>query len=100
MQSAISLQVILIFVNRYEVSQEGGSIVKANQTSNISTTNLYQKSEDVIYESVESDEMQCAKSATINATTNTAINLQENPAYACGMINEAKPKPEDTDIYI
>ena len=26
--------------------------------------------------------------------------MQENPAYACGIINEAKPKPEDTDDYI
>ena len=44
--------------------------------------------------------MQCAKLATINTTTNTAISMQENPAYAYGMINEAKPKPEDTDDYI
>ena len=100
MQSAISLQVIIIFVNRYKVSQEGECIVKGNQTSNVSTTNLYQKSGDVIYESDEPDEMQCAKLATINATANTAINMQENPAYAYVMINETKPKPEDTDDYI
>lgn len=44
--------------------------------------------------------MQCVKSVTINTTASTAINMQENPAYAYGMINEAKPKPEDTDDYI
>ena len=74
--------------------------VKGNQTLNVSTTNLYQKSGDVIYESVEPDEMQCVKSVTINTTVNTAISMQENPAYAFVMINETKPKPEDTDDYI
>ena len=44
--------------------------------------------------------MQFVKPVAINTTVNTAISMQENPAYAFVMINETKPKPEDTDDYI
>ena len=79
------------------VSQGEGSIVKVNETVNVGATNLHQLSGEEIYESVDPDEMQSAKPVAVNATANTGISMQENPAYAYGMINEAKLKPEDYD---
>ena len=40
------------------------------------------------HRSVDPDEMQSAKPDTINATASTGISLQENPAYAYGMIKQ------------
>ena len=60
---------------------------RSNEPPNISTTRLYKKSEGVIYESVDQDEIQDAKSDVICAPPTTAISIQENPAYE---INKAK----------
>lgn len=90
------LATIKIFINRYVVSPGVGSIVKVNETVNVSTSNL---SGEAIYESVDPKEMLSAKSVAVSATAHTAITLQENPAYAYGMSSEANPKPEDTTDY-
>ena len=60
---------------------------RSNEPPNISTTRLYKKSEGVIYESVDQDEIQDAKSDVICGPPTTAISIQENPAYE---INKAK----------
>ena len=60
---------------------------RSNEPPNISTTRLYKKSEGVIYESINQDEVQDAKSDVIGAPSTTAISIQENPAYE---INKAK----------
>ena len=72
-----------IFVNRYAVLHGG----RSNEPLNISTTRLRKKSEGVIYESVDQDEIQDAKSDVVGAPSTTAISMQENPAYE---INKAK----------
>ena len=80
---ALWLSYRCIFVNRYAVSRRG----RSNEPPNISTTRLRKKSEGVIYESVDQDEIQYAKPDVIVAPQTTAISMQENPAYE---INKAK----------
>ena len=80
---ALWLSYRCIFVNRYAVSRRG----RSNESSNISTTRLYKKSEEVISESGDQDEIQDAKSDVICAPPTTAISIQENPAYE---INKAQ----------
>ena len=64
-----------MYIKRYVISQrEGGSI------KDESVTKLPKKSE-VIYETVDADETQYDKPSAISATQNTAISMQENPAY-------------------
>ena len=58
------------------ISQREGSGIKANAA----VTKLPKKSE-VIYEAVDTDEMEYAKPTAISATQSTAISIQENPAY-------------------
>ena len=95
----LEISITYSFINRYLVSQGEQSTVKVNETVSVSTTNLHQLSGEEIYESVDPDEMQSTKPVTVNATANTAVSMQENPAYAYGMINEAKPKPQDMTDY-
>ena len=60
---------------------------RSNEPPNISTTRLCKKSEGVIYESIDQDEVQYAKPNVTGAPPTTAISIQENPAYE---INKAK----------
>ena len=58
------------------ISQREESSIKVNED----VIKLPKKSE-VIYEAVDTDEMQYAKPTAVSATQNTAISMQENPAY-------------------
>ena len=66
------------------ISQREGSSIKVNE----SVTKLPNQPE-VIYETVDTNEMQCDKPTAISATQSTAISMQENPAYR---INKPKYK--------
>ena len=59
------------------VSHREGSIVKVNES--VTATKLCKKSEEVIYEPIDGDEMEYVN--VISATQNTAVSIQENPAY-------------------
>ena len=67
---------MLIFTNRYVISQREGSSIKVKAA----VTKLPKKSE-VIYEAVDTDETEYAKPTAVSATQSTAISMQENPAY-------------------
>ena len=64
------------------ISQREGSSIKVNE----SVTKLPNQPE-IIYETVDTDEMQYDKPTAISATQSTAICMQENPAYG---INKPK----------
>ena len=67
-----------IFVNRYKVSQRERII---NEPVNISATRLHKKFGKAVYESVDTDETQHDKLVAVSTSLNTAISMQENPAY-------------------
>ena len=53
----------------------------------VSTTKLYKKPEEVIYEPVDGDETQYIKPSVNSTTQSTGISVQENPVY---MMHKAK----------
>lgn len=67
-------------MNRYLVSQTERS---NTESENIGTTRFHKKFGDAVYESVDTDhdETQYDQLINVNTTQNTAISMQENPAY-------------------